>query len=194
MALALLAYPDTEQKRRDLETRLNQETIAEVSKAANCVVPPAAEAPECAPSLSSPQLDPFSSQVRNRIDNRLRVARMFRPFVRERFQGALPAIPRGLQRYSINALSGYVSNDDKDLAQNFDKRWFKTTLPVLHLSIAFDLISTLHFGDARKVFFNVHDEEFIDSVLWTSVWLEDFVTNNTFYAVDGTRLIRLRAE
>lgn len=189
-AIAWLAYPDCENKRRGLESRLNYDTRATLSTADDAADRSDIEPAENARVAPSFQPNAISSRVRNRLDNRMRVARMFRPFLRR----SLADLPKGLERYSINALSRYVAQDDKDLAQNFEKRWFKTTLPVLHLAIAFDLISTLHFDDERKIVFSVHEADFIETVLWTSVALERFVTSNSFYRVDPARLVRLRPE
>ena len=117
---------------------------------------------------------------------------MFRAHVKEKIEGALPALPSGLDRYSINALSRYVSRDDEDEAHNFDRRWLKPTLPVLHLAIAFDLISTLRVGATQAVPFSIHDDEFIDSVLRTAVWLEPFAIKNPICNADAASLIRVR--
>ena len=136
--------------------------------------------------------DLIPSRSRNRLNNRMRVARMFRAHVKKKIEGALPALPPGLDRFSINALSRYVSHDDEDGGHNFERRWLKPTLPVLHLVIAFDLSSTLRFGPVEAVPFSVHDEEFIDSVLQTAVWLEPFAIDNLVCNADPTSLIRIR--
>ena len=188
MAMALLIYPDDASKRKRFEAKLNQTVAAHLAEPGR--------ANESSSSLEGPAVtrenDLIPSRERNRLNQRMRVARMFRAHVKEKIEGALPALPPGLARYSINALSRYVSYDDKDGGQNFDKRWLKPTLPVLHLAIAFDLISTLRFGPMQAVPFSVHDDEFIDSVLQTSVWLEPFAINNPICDADPANLIQLR--
>ena len=187
MAMALLIYPDDASKRERFEAKLNQTVAARLAEPGRG---------EESPSLGAPALthenDLIPSRERNRLNQRMRVARMFRAHVKEKIEGALPTLPSGLDRYSINALSRYVSHDDKDGGQNFDKRWLKPTLPVLHLAIAFDLISTLRFGPMQAIAFSIHDEEFIVSVLQTAVWLEPFAINNPICNADPARLILLR--
>ena len=187
MAMAQLIYPDDVGKRDRLEGKLNRSVDAELAKPAWGEVSSSLDA-----GVLASQHDPLQLRDRNRLNQRMRVAQMFRAHVKEKIEGVLQAPPSGLARYSINALSRYVSHDDKDGGQNFDKRWLKPTLPVLHLAIAFDLISTLRFGPGQAIAFNVHDEEFIDSVLQTSVWLEPFAINNPICNADPASLIRLR--
>ena len=187
MAMAQLIYPDDVKKRDRLEGKLSRLVVAEIAK------PGWADETSSVEAVAlSAQHDPIPLRGRNRLNQRMRVAQMFRAHVKEKIEGALPAIPPGLDRYSINALSRYVSQDDKDGGQNFDKRWLKPTLPVLHLAIAFDLISTLRFGPMQAIAFSVHDEEFIISVLQTAVWLEPFAINNAICNADPARLILLR--
>lgn len=189
MVIALLVYPDDREKRDRLEREFNQAVTTAMARDEDRKVDSLLDVP---PQAS--QADPLPSRVRNRLDNRLRVARMFRPFVREKLDGTTPALPPELMRFSINGLSRYVSQDDEHGAHNFDRRWLKSTMPVLHLAIAFDLISTLRFGADRAIFFNVHDEEFIDAVLQTSIWLEPFALDNPIQRADPKLLIRLRPE
>lgn len=189
MVIALLVYPDDRKKRDRLEGEFNQAVTTAMARGEDQKVASSLEVP---PQAS--QADPLPSRVRNRLDNRLRVARMFRPFVREKLDGTKPALPPELMRFSINGLSRYVSQDDEHGAHNFERRWLKSTMPVLHLAIAFDLISTLRFGADRAIFFNVHDEEFIDAVIKTSVLLEPFVLDNPIHRADPTLFIRLRPD
>lgn len=187
MAMGLLIYPDDASKRERFEAKLNRTVavqLAEPGRGNESSFLDAAAVPH--------ENDLIPPRARNRLNQRMRVARMFRAHVKEKIEGALPALPSDLDRYSINALSRYVSRDDEDEAHNFDRRWLKPTLPVLHLAIAFDLIGTLRFGAVQAVPFSVHDDEFIHSVLQTSVWLEPFAINNPICNADAASLIRLR--
>jgi len=187
MAMAQLVFPDDVNKRDLLEGKLNQSVVAALAK------PGRGDESSSLDAVSlTYEHDFIPLRARNRLNQRMRVAQMFRAHVKEKIQGALPALPPGLDRYSINALSRYVSHDDDDGGHNFVKRWLKPTLPVLHLAIAFDLISTLRFGAIQSIPFSVHDEEFIDSVLRTAEWLEPFAINNPICKADPASLIRLR--
>ena len=194
MLLALLAYPDSETKRHLLESKLNRLTSAS-GEASEAVDPTSTSDSGDIQALElSVRAQVDGKRIWNRLDQRMRVALMFRPFVKKWLQGQLPDLPAGLRRYSINELSRYVTSDDQDVAHNFEKRWFRSTLPVLHLAIAFDLVSTVRFGPERQIRFNVHDQDFVADVLLWSVWFEGFVIDNELYSVNPLELIRLRPD
>ena len=194
MVLALLAYPDSEPKRRRLEATLNELTLAALTVQRPDDEFPALDDDEVQLSEPSVRDQVDIKRTWNRLDQRMRVAQMFRPFVKERLRGDLPELPQGLRRYSFNELSRYVTSRDEDEAHNFEKRWFRSTLPVLHLAIALDLVSAVQFKEEKKVRFNVHDADFILEVVLQSLWLEEFVIDNELYSVIPAELIRLRPD
>jgi hypothetical protein len=194
MVLALLAYPDSELKRRRLESNLNELTLAASNELQSGDALPVLDGHEFQPPDPSVRDQVNIKRTWNRLDQRLRVAQMFRPFVKEWLRGDLPELPQGLRRYSINELSRYVTSQDEDEAHNFEKRWFRSTLPVLHLAIAFDFVSTMRFEGEQEIRLNVHNPDLILEIVLWSVLLEHFVVNNELYSVAPAELIRLRPD
>ncbi len=195
LALACLVYPDFGKERVGLESRLNKQSFQKLKQ----------HAPEAAAEVlkrrdgrgykSTFRRDLTAHRVRERLDQRMKVARMFRPAVRQYMLGEAPPLPPGLERYSLKQLSGYVVPPDDAGSDNFLRRWLSQTLPVLHLAIAFDIVGCARVAkDQRRVDFSVHDEAFITDVLLIAIWLEPFVLNNPLRSADPATLIQLRPQ
>jgi hypothetical protein len=185
MLISLLAFPEAghAEKRVGFETNLNKRAVAALRGQDSDF------ARNTLGRLDGVQFtSPFrgharSKGIQNRLGRRMDVARMFRPEVRKALDGHFPDLPPGMKRYSINGLSRYVTSDDEDQSHNFQKRWFQTTLPVLHVAIGFDLASCLRFGAEEDISFNVFDEEFVRSVVFWSLWSKAVVAQNGLYSV-----------
>lgn len=193
LALAYLVYPDLGKERAGLESRLNKDSFKKLKQ----------YHPETAAEVlkrrggrgfkTAFRRDLTARRIRDRLDRRMTVARMFRAAVRQWTLGEAPPLPPGLTRFSLAQLSGYVVPPDDPGSDNFLRRWLSQSLPVLHLAIAFDIASCARVAeDQAKVEFSVHDEAFITDVLLIAIWLEPFALDNPLRRADPASLVRLR--
>ena len=191
--MALLAFPDLDEDRQGLESRLNKQAfdalrISDPEWAAEVL-----KRRDGRRYRSSFRRDLDSPSIRGRLHNRMVVARTFRPAVREFIERELPARPPGLKSFSLNAIVHYVVSPDKDQVRNFRKRWVVPTLPILHIAIGLDIVSCSRVkSEVDRVEYDLHDETFLSEALLLAIWLEDFVLRSPLCPVDPGALIRLR--
>jgi hypothetical protein len=183
--IATLAYPEPESasKRAGLETNLNRRLVAELRTQGSEFARETLSRLAGKSFKTSFRGHAGSKNILNRMNQRMKVARMFRREGRKALDGQFPDLPPGIKRYSLNELSRYVTSDDDDESHNFQKRWFQVTLPVLHIAMGFDLASCFRFGDIQAITFSVHDEDFLEEILFWTGWVKKVVADNGLYKV-----------
>jgi hypothetical protein len=98
------------------------------------------------------QADPERSKAvlrtsRRRLKDRLRTARAARPWVRE-WLGRPQALPAGLRKFTQRQIALFLSGENLEASDNFQKRVLRPSRPVQHLAIASEL-HDLELGETQ---------------------------------------------
>lgn len=141
--LTLLAYPEPKaaeetlgrvhQSLCHLHLREKSKTDEKWSNAPQLLKP-------CYAFVEAGQIQKDLRQFDRRLRDRMIAAKMANLFLREAVNDKVPALPRGIERLSLNEVSKVVSSDVPGFDQpNIESRIWRPSLPVIHMAVALDL-------------------------------------------------------
>jgi hypothetical protein len=132
-----------------------------------------------------------------RMQERLVAGRMAVLFFRRAEIGALPPLPDGIKRLSINQMAAFVLDDagQADL-ENVEKRFWRPSKPVIHLATAAALVGQeLQKADVPLLLdsFLFH-EALIEAVLRRAELLKELISKDPKFPAKAEQLIQLPFE
>jgi hypothetical protein len=87
-------------------------------------------------------------------------------FLFEGFAGTAATLPSPMARHSLNELSKLVQREaGQDDPDNVEKRVWRQSLPVIHLTSAWQVVGRERYGDTDRLMFDVQDIDLYREVL-----------------------------
>jgi hypothetical protein len=118
-------------------------------------------------------------------------------FFRRAEIGALPPLPDGIKRLSINQMAAFVLDDAGQVdAENVEKRVWRPSKPVIHLATAAALVGQelQKAGVPLLLESFLFQEALIEAVLLTAELLKELISKDPEFPVKAEQLIQLPFE
>tara|TARA_R110002074_G_scaffold150408_1_gene303660 strand:+ start:270 stop:902 length:633 start_codon:yes stop_codon:yes gene_type:complete len=196
---AILAWPTV--KETDSYQRISEELMAGVIRLANAEDPVEVqwikdEWPQFNwPSIEARAQKPKSAlgYLNKRLTQRMAAAKVAIGKSHEQLFDEPVTLPKGVTSTSINQLCQLIKTDVSiDNAENIEKRVWRTSLPIIHLAMAAQLMLAGKFNDRTEFGADLQDIEFYRDAVHLAGAFELVVANHPEFAVKGDQLTQIR--
>lgn len=102
--------------------------------------------------------------VMRRFRDRADAARAVRPWMREILNDPHPPVD-GIRKFTQRQIALYLCDNDPEKAANFQKRVWRPCRPVIHVSVAYDLVLSWHGGRQTEFGVDLASAEFLEKIV-----------------------------
>lgn len=196
---AILAWPTV--KKTDSYQRISEELMAGVIRLANAEDPVEVqwikdEWPQFNwPSIEARAQKPKSAlgYLNKRLTQRMAAAKAAIGKSHEQLFGIPAVLPKGVTAMSIDQLCNLIKTDVSiNDADDVEKQVWRTSLPIIHLAMAVQLMLAGKLGKSTKFGADLQDIEFYREAVSIANLLEPVVAKHPEFAVTGDQLTQIR--
>lgn len=128
--------------------------------------------------------------ARRRLRDRSEAARAVRPWVRELLERPHRRIP-GVRKFTQHQIALFLCDDDPERANNFEKRVWRPSRPVLHLAIAYDFVLCALGEDQAEYGVDLASAALVGELVARAALVESLICNDPRFGISDENLLRL---